>query len=601
VDNQKQFNLWLRGYAKAYWAQILFVSMLSLASIGFQLLNPWPIKILIDSVFGSIPAPGPLAQFNDAGQLLVVITALLIVIYLAQNIFTVLSGYVVARLDLRFDIQVRSHTFEKVMNMSLAMFNKKELGDYLFRINSETSSVRSLVVTASKNILESALMITGVLVILLILNWRLALLALIAVPFLYISIKHYSPRIEHMSREIQLNAARLYSHTASSVQNIQTVQAFDKTSAQTAALEALLYERYRIGLRNLLLHGKFGMLNDMISTVSIASLILLGGLAVLDQGLSIGELIVFITYVSFLYGPLETINSTIGKAKSDLAAAQRVFEVVNSDNAVKEAAHPIHIGNVKGFINFNNVSFAYRNDQPLLSNVHLHIKPGQKVLLIGPSGSGKTSLLNLLPRFYDPTQGVVHLDGREIRSLSLKDLRRQFSIVTQEPLLVSGTVAENIMFGSSNPRVTADSIDIRSAAEAADAHHFIESLVDRYDTHIGPDGVRLSGGQKQRIAIARAFLKNAPILLLDEPTSALDATSERALIKTLRKLMADRTVLISTHREAFIQEADIVYLVKDGEVAEIYNPEEYMRQQTSSLESENENNSIYYQSMSDTN
>jgi ATP-binding cassette, subfamily B, bacterial len=594
MDNQKQFRHWLLGYARSYWWQIVLVSVLSLGSVVFQLLNPWPIKILIDSVFGTIPAPGPLAQLDSAEQLLIALTLILIVIYLVQNILSVFGGYMVARLDLRFDIQVKSQAFEKVMGMSLASFDKKELGDYLFRINSETSSVRSLVVTATKNIIESGVMIIGVLAVLFVLNWQLALLALIAVPFLYVSIKHYSPRIEQISNDIQLNAAQLYSHTASSVQNIQTVQAFDRTANQVSLLEGLLRDRYRIGLRNLLLHGKFGFVNDMISTVSMAGLILLGGLAVLDQSLSVGELIIFLTYVSFLYGPLESINNTVGKARADLAAARRVYEVVNIDNAVKEPTHPIHIGNAKGFINFNNVSFAYRNDQPVLSNVHLHIKPGQKVLLIGPSGSGKTSLLNMLPRFYDPTHGVVHLDGREIRSLSLKDLRRQFGIVTQEPLLVSGSIAENIAFGSSNPQLRVDSIDIRSAAEAADAHRFIQALPEKYDTHIGPGGTKLSGGQKQRIAIARAFLKNAPILLLDEPTSALDAASERTLIKTLRKLMANRTVLISTHREALINEADIVYLVKDGMVSELHDPGAYLRHRDEKTSVDDD--SIYYRS-----
>ena len=595
MHNQKQINRWIIGYVKKYWPQISLITFLSLLSIGFQLLNPWPIKIVIDSVFGDVPAPFALANL-DRQTLLIAITIILIVIYLIQNLLTVLNGYVSSRLNLLFDIEIKGMAFEKVMNMSLAAFNKREAGDYLFRINNETSSIRSLVLGVSKTLLESAVMIVGVLVILVMINWQLALFAVAAVPFLYFSVRHFAPKIEVLSKDVQVNAAKIYAHTANSVQNIKTVQAFDQVHRLTEKLQDTLRERYKIGLKNLLLHGKFGLVNDMISTVAMAGLILAGGLAVLDNNLTIGELIVFLTYVSFLFGPLEAINSSIGNARSDLASIKRVYEVINSENAVQETSRPIHLGLVKGYINYNNVSLAYRTDRPILQNVRLRIHAGQKVLLIGPSGSGKSSLLNLLPRFYEPSSGVVHIDGREIRSLSLKELRNQFSIVTQEPLLISGTIAENIAFGSNNPNLRLDSIEIRSAAEAADAHNFIDSLPDKYNTTIGPGGIALSGGQKQRIAIARAFLKNAPILLLDEPTSALDGRSERAIIKTLRKLMVNRTALIATHSEAFIDEADIVYLVKDGNVTELSDPKNYIR---NSNNREEEDEGLYYKSFKD--
>ncbi len=597
MDNkQKQINKWLLGYVKRYWLQIIGISILSLLVIGLQLLNPWPLKILIDSVFGDVAAPFLLEPLEPT-QLLIALAVILIIIYFLQNVFSVLNAYVSSRLDLRFDIDVKSSAFERVMSMSLAAFSKKEIGDYLFRINNETGAVRSLVLGVSKTLLESVLMIAGILVVLVLLNWQLALLAVSAVPFLYLSVHHFAPKIERMSNQIQVNAAKIYSHTANSIKNIQTVQAFDQLQRQSDLLKRLLQERYDVGLKNLLVHGKFGLANDMISTVVMAGLVLLGGLFVLDEALTLGELIVFLTYVSFLFGPLEAINSAIGKSRSDLAAIKRVYEVVNIDNSVKEPKQPVHIDKVKGFVNFNNVSFAYRYDQPILHGVHISIKAGQKVLFMGPSGSGKSTLLNLLPRFYDPTKGVVHIDGREIRALSLKDLRKQFSIVSQDALLIDGSIGENIAFGLSDQELPSNAIEIRAAAEAADAHQFIDKLPNKYDTKIGPSGVQLSGGQKQRIAIARAFLKNAPILLLDEPTSALDGASERAIVKTLRKLMTNRTVLIATHREALIDEADIVYLVKGGEIKKLDNPRNYYQQE---LADENpKEDSLFYNSYKD--
>lgn len=598
MQQTSEIKNWLLSYVKKYWLSVTVVALLSLLSVGFQLLNPWPIKVLIDSVFGSVEAPLFLADMERT-ELLFALTIILIVIYLTQNVFSVLNGYLSSRLNLRFDTEIKGTAFEKVMDMSLAAFSKKELGDYLFRINNETSSVRSLIIGVSKQLLESVVMIIGVLAILVFINWQLALLAIAAAPFLYWSVRRFSPRIEKISAEIQVNAAKIYSHTASSVQNMQTVQAFNQLPRQSSMLKKLLNERYRIGLRNLLLHGKFGLVNDMISTLAMAGLILFGGLAVIDNNLTVGELIVFLTYVSFLFGPMEEINSSIGKARSDLAAVKRVYEVINISNTVEEPLHPIRIGIVKGFINFNNVSFAYRNNQPVLDGVHLNIKAGQKVLFIGPSGSGKSTLLNLLPRFYDPTQGIVHIDGREIRNLSLKELRSQFGIVTQESLLIGASIAENIAFGSTNPHLRSDSIEIRSAAEAAGAHTFIDALPEKYETYIGPGGTSLSGGQKQRIAIARAFLKNAPILLLDEPTSALDSASEQTIVKTLRKLMASRTVLIATHREALIDEADIVYLVKDGRVTELDDPLSYLKKMHEDEAVDGPEESLYYKSYKD--
>lgn len=598
MQQTSEIKNWLLSYVKKYWLSVTVVALLSLLSVGFQLLNPWPIKVLIDSVFGSVEAPLFLADMERT-ELLFALTIILIVIYLTQNVFSVLNGYLSSRLNLRFDTEIKGTAFEKVMDMSLAAFSKKELGDYLFRINNETSSVRSLIIGVSKQLLESVVMIIGVLAILVFINWQLALLAIAAAPFLYWSVRRFSPRIEKISAEIQVNAAKIYSHTASSVQNMQTVQAFNQLPRQSSMLKKLLNERYRIGLRNLLLHGKFGLVNDMISTLAMAGLILFGGLAVIDNNLTVGELIVFLTYVSFLFGPMEEINSSIGKARSDLAAVKRVYEVINISNTVEEPLHPIRIGIVKGFINFNNVSFAYRNNQPVLDGVHLNIKAGQKVLFIGPSGSGKSTLLNLLPRFYDPTQGIVHIDGREIRNLSLKELRSQFGIVTQESLLIGASIAENIAFGSTNPHLRSDSIEIRSAAEAAGAHTFIDALPEKYETYIGPGGTSLSGGQKQRIAIARAFLKNAPILLLDEPTSALDSASEQTIVKTLRKLMASRTVLIATHREALIDEADIVYLVKDGRVTELDDPLSYLKKMHEDEAEDGPEESLYYKSYKD--
>ena len=576
MDKQKQIRRWLTSYAKRYWISIVVLTFLSLLKIGFLLLNPWPIKILIDSVFGDIPAPGPLAAIAQPENLLLILAGGLILIYLLQNLLSLFNAYWTSVVDMKFDIDVRSTVFSRLLNTSLSSLSRKSLGDYIFRLNTETNSVRDIILSVNRSLLEAGLMITGSFAILLYLNWVLALLALVVVPFLYITVKHFSNRIETASHEIETNASALYSHTANSVQNIRTIQAFDQEPRQSKILHNLLMDRFRLALRNLLLHGKFGLANDMITTVAISGIIVIGGYAVLGGTLTIGEIIIFLTYITYLFGPLESLNATIGKYREDLAAAKRVYEIAEEQEPIREPKSPTPAGRVSGQVRFDNVSFWHHAEQPLLKDASFNITPGSKIVLIGPSGSGKSSFLNLLARFYEPTRGKILLDDIPIDSMSLSDLRRQFALVSQEPMLIAGTIGDNIAFGSSDPNINADSIEVRAAAEAANAHSFIDALPDKYQTWVGDKGVQLSGGQKQRIAIARAFLKDAPILLLDEPTSALDQEAELSLTKTLEKLMANRTTFIVTHREALLKDYSAVLRLKDGTLNTVPDPKAYL-------------------------
>jgi ATP-binding cassette, subfamily B, bacterial len=498
VEQNKEIKNWLLSYAKKFWLPIVALALLSFLKIGFQLINPWPIKILIDSVFGTTPAPLFMSETSPE-ELLVIITIGLVIIYLLQNLLAILDGYLSSMLDLKFDIDVKSGVFTKLLNVSLASLNKKELGDYIYRFTSETASVRGLIVGISRNVLESSFMLIGALIILFSINWQLAVISLTIVPFLFLSVKHFSPKIESISEEIQANGSALLSHSTSSIQNIRTIQAFDQEPRQSKMLGALLFERYRIALRNLLLHGKFGLTNDMISTVAMSAIIFIGGTAVLQQSLTIGELVIFLTYVGYLFGPLESLNGSVAAAKENLVSAKRVYEIISSQNNVPETTNPVPLNSVDGYIDYRGVSFGYHSDPSVFDNVNLSIKPGQKILFVGPSGGGKSSMLNLLPRFYDPREGVIYIDGKDIRTFKISDLRRQFSIVSQEPMMIAGTIADNIAFGSTDPSITKNSIEIRAAAEAADAHKFIEKLPKKYDTFVGPDGSVISGGQKQRM------------------------------------------------------------------------------------------------------
>ena len=575
MDNKNKIYGWLLSFAKKYWLGIFILTLLSLLKVGFQLLNPWPIKILIDSVFGDVPAPGPLANFGSSEQLLIVLAIGLVVLYLLQNLLTIFNAYLSSALDMKLDIDIKSSVFHRLMNMSFAILSQKSLGDYIHRLNSETSSVRGIITGVSRSLMEAVLMISGALIVLFYLNPQLTLFAVLVLPFLFMTVKHFSNRIESMSEEIEVNSAAIYSHTTDSIKNIRMIQTFDKEPRQSSILQSLLLQRYKINLRNLLLHGKFGLANDMITTVAMSGIVLIGGFSVLQQELTIGELIIFLSYISFLFGPLETVNSTLGRAREYMASTKRVYEIANTQQLIAEPNNPVHIDRASGYINFVDASFSYHNNAPILRNVQLNVDPGQKIVITGPSGSGKSTLLNLLPRFYDLDSGSAYIDGKDVKSLGLADLRRQFGIVSQQPMLIAGSIGENIAFGSSDPSTKADSIEVISAAQAAGIDKFIRGLPQGYRTVVGEKGVQLSGGQKQRISIARAFLKNAPILLLDEPTSSLDYESEYAIVRTLQDLMASRTSLIVTHSKILLESYDVAFLLKDATLTPLNNPAEY--------------------------
>lgn len=296
----------------------------------------------------------------------------------------------------------------------------------------------------------------------------------------------------------------------------------------------------------------------------MAVIVILGAKKVSSNQITIGELLIFLTYLSYLYAPLQSISTSIGEAKGYIASAKRVFDIFDHDNSIKEPSDAIEISRIKGRIDIKGLSFAY-DERPTLKDINLTIEPGQKVAFIGHSGSGKTTLLSLLPRFYEYNKGSITLDGVPIEHIKLKSLRQQFSIVTQDAPLLAASVADNIAFAKNDSPPTKE--ELVAAAKAANAYDFIMDLPQGFDTNVGERGSLLSGGQKQRIAIARAFLKNAPILLLDEPTSALDAQSEKAVVEALNHLIAeDTTTIIVSHALSTLKYADVIYIVDDGKI-----------------------------------
>ncbi len=563
--NKHNLRRWLGHYFKRYWPGVLLLTLISFAIVGFQLLEPWPVKILVDSVFGTIPLPSFLENIKHTNDLILLVATSIVVIYGLETLLSWIKHQFSNWLALRLDFHISSDFFDRVQHLSLSALNKESSGDYTYRQNAETSAVSTLLVDTTNDLIKSALTIVGITVIMLKINFSLALISLVIAPLLYLSIRFFSHRIEKAAEKVEESNSDIYSYTTESIENVRLIQSFSKEQTRLNGLQGMLRLNIKFRLRYTMTDEGFTFINDTLATMAMAVLVILGAHKVIGGQLTVGDLLIFLTYLSYLYTPLQTFSTAVGDAKAHLASAKRVFEVFGIENIVKESANPQHLDKAKGHIEFRGVGFSY-GDRKILHNIDLDIKPGQKIAIIGHSGSGKSTVLSLLPRFYDAQQGQILIDGIDIKELDLKDLRRQFSIVAQEAPVLATSVANNVAFAHESG--LPEPGKLIWAAKAANAHEFITKLPLGYKTEVGERGSNLSGGQRQRLAIARAFLKDAPILLLDEPTSALDRKSEEVVIEALHKLMAGRTTLIVSHNAGTLVHADVIYLMDEGKIVD---------------------------------
>lgn len=558
---------WVRGNFKAVLPKVALGTLLSLLSVGLQLLNPWPLKILVDSVFGRVPAPGILHSLTGSYSLLAIVAAGYVGLYLLHGLLQIIDSYLTTWFTNSLSISLQTSFFYHIINLPLETRRKIESGDYVYRLNEQADNLPVLIFSTSVSVISSIFTILAAIAILAILDWQMALVGILIVPLLYFSIRYFSPRIESGSDEIAIDTSDIYNQSSESIENITLIQAFNRQSFQTRKFSDLLQSRARKSLKLTVLNEKFDYTNNIFTATGVAIVLVLGGYKVFHGNLTVGELLIFITYTSYLYDPIENILSSVGQYKGLLAGVKRVHAVLSEKADLPDPAIGVNIVNgVTGSIIFKDVSFSH-GSKTVLDHVSFEIIAGQKVAFVGTSGSGKSTILSLLPRFNRVDSGFIYLDSHEIGQINLASLRNQFGIVSQEAELFSGTIHENIGFAIPDEHL--DLPDIMIAAEAANATDFIQKLPHGLETEVGEGGNSLSGGQKQRISIARAFVKNPPILLLDEPTSALDRASSAKIITAIKKLMVGKTVLMATHEISLLKEMDVVYVVDQGTVTKI--------------------------------
>jgi ABC-type multidrug transport system fused ATPase/permease subunit len=535
-----------------------------LAGAAANLLLPWPLKILVDNVLGNQPLPAwcqglpALITTNRIGLLVTVVAGGLLATLLV-NLLDVAENYVNTKLNLNISLNFRGDMFQHAQKLSMAYHDQRRSGMLIYMINYQSDAASGLIM-AIPPLAQNLLTLTGMFVITYMIDARLALVSMTVVPLLYASVGYYVKHIQPRLFEVKGLEAESLGIIHEAISMLRVIVAFGREGHEFQRFrvqgERAVDARVRLTVRQSL----FSTVVNMTTALGTALVLGYGAYHVLRGRLSVGQLLVILSYVAAVYKPLETISNTIGALQDQLVGLKITFGLLDTEPEIRDVRGATAIARAWGGLTFKNVQFSYTGRVETLRDINLDVKPGQKVAIVGPTGAGKTTLLSLIPRFYDPTEGTILLDGIDIRRLTLRSLRQQISLVMQEPLLFSDTIANNIRYG----RLDATDEEVVEAARAANAHEFIMGLPDRYETVIGERGAKLSGGERQRISVARAFLKGAPILLLDEPTSAIDSRTEAVILDALDRLMEGRTTFMVAHRLSTIRSADLILVMNHG-------------------------------------
>jgi len=559
LKNIPRFFLFLRPQ----WKQAFLAGIFMLISVLLQLPLPLVTRHIIDKI---LP--------NKNIVLLNWIILGLIGFMIIKGISDLLSGYLLTlfREKVLFDIQLK--LFQHIQRLSLSFFKESKTGYLMSRISSDVSNLRGLLAGTLLNFFRDSMTFLVGVTIIFIFHWKLAIISITILPFFIYSIHFFSGKIRRKSNEVQEKIALVSDILQETFYSISIVKSFQLEKHEAQKFVRRLRGRIKSIISLNLTTSISSYTTAFIGGIGPLVVLWYGGREVIRGNLTLGTLIAFNAFLGYLFGPAQRLMNLNTQIQTSLASLERVFELFDIEPKIKDPKNPRKFHNIKGKVEFKNVSFSYNSSEPVLKNINLIAEPGEVIALVGKSGAGKTSLVNLILRFYDPQEGNILIDGVNIKEVRLRELRKAIGIVPQETFLFSGTIKENIKYGKLN----ATDEEIIKAAELANADEFIRKLPSGYDTEVGERGVKLSGGQRQRIAIARAILRDPKILIFDEATSDLDSESERLIQDALRKLLKNRTTFIIAHRFSTILNADKIIVLKDGEVIDIgKHPELYRR------------------------
>jgi len=562
--------------ARSFWPHITGLFFLSLLATPIALLKPFALKLVIDSGFGSAPVPGFISMFFPSdfqftfNSVAIIAASLVIIIAVIDNIHVfctwVLGTWVGEKLVLNF----RTLVFNHIQRLSLAYHDRKGATDSLYRIQWDTMSIRSLLLVQLPSLLSSFLTLVAMIIIMFMINVNFSLIAICLLPPLYVLTKISTKLLRkdwYKVKDAESSAMSVINEVLSS---LRVVKAFGQEESEGERFSTRAKEAVKGQVKMAKIGATFSFLVSLLLAAGTALFIYLGATYVHTGKMTLGELTLILAYLSQVFTPLQNIIKNLNDVQSSMAGIDRVFSVLDHEKEVKETHNAIHLLKTNGAFEFKNVSFSYDPRKQILKNISVEIRPGDKVGIMGSTGAGKSTFINLLNRFYDPTEGLISIDSVDIKNYKIADYRNQFSIVLQEPVLFSTTIAENIRYG--NPG--ASEKEVMDAALAANAHDFIVKQKDGYETLVGERGMQLSGGERQRIALARAFIKNAPVLILDEPTSSLDIKTESEVMEAIERLMAGRTTFMITHRLDALRSCNLILHLENGELIDVIRDQE---------------------------
>ena len=549
--------------------------IVTLASVSVGLLLPWPLKMMIDNVLGAAPLPASLARWVqglDRVAVLALIVCSGLALTLLSNALAIATSYLKTRLEQSIILDFRSDLFHHAERLSVAFRDQVSTGRLIYAINFEATAAGNLIM-ALQPLAQSALTVLGMVWITFRIDSVLALLAVTVVPVLYYAIGYYATRIQPRLMQVKWMEADALSIIHDAMSMVPVVSAFGREDHELSRFRRQSAQtlQARVGITTR--QTFFSLCVNMTTATGTALVLGFGSYQALRGRLTPGDLLVVLSYVSAVYKPLESISYTLGSLQDNLVGLRMGFHILDTKPLIEEQPGAESLPAGAGYVRFDDVSFAYPGRVDTLKSISFEVKPGDVVAIVGPTGAGKTTLASLIPRFYDPLRGRILIHDRDIRQLTLKSLRDHISIVPQEPLLFAGTIADNIRYG----RLDASMDDVIAAAQAANAHYFIVRLDAGYNTEIGERGVRLSGGERQRLCIARAFLKQAPILILDEPTSSIDSRTESVILDALDRLMVGRTTFMIAHRLSTVRHADLILAMDHGAIVEQGTHDELLR------------------------
>jgi ATP-binding cassette, subfamily B, bacterial len=563
---------------RPHWKPLTAALIAVLGETLSDVLEPWPIKIVIDSILQHKKLPSWLDGFISAafGHDKIPILNFALVAVVAIAVVGAISSYVEKYLTTSVSQWVthdlRRALYNHIQRLSLAQYDRAQTGDLITRVTSDIGAVQDFVNSALLGTLVNALTLAGMIGVMLYINWRFTLIALSIAPVLFVVVYSFTRRIKKASRAVRKKESEMLSVVQEVLTSARVVKAFAREDFEVNRFESQSLENVETALQARGIKAKLSPIVDVLVAVGTCLVLGYGARLALRGELSAGVLVVFLLYLAKMYKPMRELSKMTDSVSKAMVGYERIQEVLEVESLVRDLPRARRAPRFKGRIELDHVSFSYDGKTQVLNDVSLRIEPGQVAAIVGPSGTGKTTIVSLMPRFYDPQSGAVKIDGVDIRNYTLKSEREQISFVLQDTVLFRATIWDNIAYGK--PDATAAQI-IR-AAKLANAHEFIEKMPDGYDTMVGERGATLSGGQRQRIAIARAIIRDTPILILDEPTSGLDSASEQAVIEALDRLMGGRTTIFIAHNLNSVRHADVVFVMKDSELVEQGTHEELL-------------------------